>query len=374
IPENNKIDMEDYVSTYIHQYASYLMNDEKIAVLIGKTFIINGSRVTFISGAVKGEYSERRDGMLALSEKSREYINSQIDEYFRGLDVVGWVYIQPGYGDYLNEVHRQYHKENFKENNQLLFLIDPLENLSSFFAWNKEMTDLESIGGYIIYYDKNQGMNEYMLNNRTVRIKTEESAEPVFSKHPQEVLNLPRTSRMRAKMIAQQKKLVNVFGSLSAILFIACFIMGVGLVENGDRISNLERQLAAVNDSYKYLLAQVTSDKTQSVFAAEKSEQISSGYESDYIGESTTYETVTETETNTQSNTQTDSETETSSISEPDYENYSQLYTVSEGDNLYLISRKFFGDESKVEDIKTINKIEDADTIYYGQVIKIPLE
>ena len=320
IPENNKIYMEDYVSTYIHQYASYMMNEEKIAVLIGKTFIINGNRVTFISGAVKGEYSERENGMLTLSEKSREYVMAQIEQYFKGLDVVGWVYIQPGYGDYLNEVHRKYHKEHFKEDNQLLFLIDPLENLSSFFAWNESVTELESIGGYIIYYDKNQGMNEYMLNNRTVRIKTEESSEPVFSQHPQEVLNLPRTSRMRARMIAQQKKMVNVFGSLSAILFIACFIMGVGLVENGDRISNLERQLSAVNDSYKYLLAQVTSDKTQSVFAAGSNEQLQSNYESDYIAENTTDEIITEAETYT----------ETISETEIDYENYSQLYTVSE--------------------------------------------
>ncbi|MBR1443790.1 MAG: LysM peptidoglycan-binding domain-containing protein [Firmicutes bacterium] len=353
IPENNKIYMEDYVSTYIHQYASYRMNDEKIAVLIGKTFIINGNKVTFISGAVKGEYAQRENNMLTLSEKSMEYIKAQTEEYFKGLDVVGWVYIQPGYGDYLNEVHRQYHKDNFRENNQLLFLLDPLENLSCFFAWNESATELEAIGGYIIYYDKNQGMNEYMLNNRLVKIKTEESAEPVFSQQPQAVLNLPRTSRMRARMIAQQKKMVNIFGSLSAVLFIACFIMGVGLAENGDRISNLERQLAAVNDSYKYLLTQVTSDKTQSVFAAENSEKVSENYESEYIAENTTDTTVSETE----------SYSEISSESNTNDEKYSQLYTVSEGDNLYLISRKFFGDESRVEDIKTINKIEDADTI-----------
>lgn len=51
---------------------------------------------------------------------------------------------------------------------------------------------------------------------------------------------------------------------------------------------------------------------------------------------------------------------------------FAEYYQIEKGDTLYKISQKLYGDTSKVEDICELNQISDPDNIKYGQKILLP--
>lgn len=369
VDEKFKIYMEDYVFSFLNQYAAEKKCEEVIAVLIGENQIIEDKNVLFISGAIKGEYVIEENGILKLTEKSFEKIDENIKNYFPNKEIVGWFYSQPGFSDYINDEYINYHKITFKKDYEVFFLNDPVEKVFSFYRYNKNA--FESIKGFIIYYEKNEQMNEYMLANKKLEINLEKEK---FKQKDERLMELKRKNmpeKSRAKAFDEQRKMVNLFGSLSAVLFLVCFIMGAGLIQSDDRISDLESRLLKLDKSYKYILTQFKDDNVQSVFAESNPNSIKT---SETINEYTTeLTTQVTTELSTQITTQAPTELPTqTTIQTTTTKTPEKTYVVKEGDTLELISRKFYGTRNKIEEIMEINKIDDANKIYSGMTLNLP--
>lgn len=380
ISEGFRIYVEDYVLTYINQFAKECGCEERNAVLLGEDCVIDGNNVLFISGVIQGKFSEAKNGMEALTDNSWQYIYEEKEKYFPELKILGWAYIQPGYGDYANDFHLNYHLNQFKNDNSVLLIMDPIEAISSFYVADREKRAFLQLKGYIVYYDKNPNMQDYMVENRVVKISTEaEKPEgfrstsfdrPCSDNNPKKEGSRiqPRTNHIRGKLIAEQKKLVNLFGSLSAVLFLVCFIMGAGLVQNDDRIRKIENQLTDMDNSYKFLLNQVSENGTQSVFAQNNSStEITTG-------------AVQSTEQTSQETSEivTAKEKEAKEVEEKNVKKVAenseayQKYVVKEGDTLGIICRRMYGSEENMEKILEINGIENPDKIQIGDAIKLP--
>lgn len=426
-----KIYVEDYVYTYIQQYASFAECDEKIGILTGKKEVFEGEDILFINGMIQGKYSKNEAGMEVLTEESGAYIEEEKEKYFNNDEILGWVYIQPGYGDFLNSTLINYHEKNFKKYYSVLFIYDPLEKVNGFFCKNEVLGGLEAVKGYFIYYDRNEGMHEYMLQNKFVKPKEredylfgddidikdsddiEDSPEAVkdvtvekirnsFSKERDEKRNIDkkpytnksRMVRRKGKIIIEQKRLVNFLGSLSAVLFCACVVMGASIIKNDNRINNVEKQMAAMDNSYTYLIKTIKEGNVQSVFAA-KSERITEPASlAQTVQPATEKITQKPTETTTKKPTETTTIKPTETTTEKPTEKPTETttikavnnavgktapgngrpakYTVKEGDSLSSISIKFYGTSKKAQDIMSANKIDDPDKIYYGMVLKLP--
>jgi hypothetical protein len=173
ITGEERIYMEDYACTYLQQYAAYEPTREKAAFLVGKACEVDGERVLFISGVIQGKYTVRRNGFTELSEKSWQYAQKQLRLYFDGLEIVGWAYIQPGFEDYLSEGIMEYQNKNAERGLKVLFLSDPTERISTFFKWDEPSTAFVLVRGYLVYYEKNEGMHEYMLENKLKTAKVD---------------------------------------------------------------------------------------------------------------------------------------------------------------------------------------------------------
>lgn len=377
IDDSLKIYMEDYVFTYLQQYSKSSNGEERIAILIGDNYTIDGNDVLFINGAIKGEHTIVEDGMVKLTKKSFDYINEQIDTYFKSSNIVGWFYSQPGFSDYINEGYINYHKENFDKKNQVFFLSDPLENIGGFYKLYDN--DFKSISGFIIYYEKNEAMSEYMLNNKTSNNRANEDK---LKAKDERLISMSRRKTNINKNIHslnEYKKMTNIFGSLSAVLFLVCFIMGAGLIQSDDKIAEIEKRLVKLDDSYRYILSQIKDDNVQSVFAQNNfnyeetsSEQTSS---LSTANTHTTNQTTTSiNETSTVSTTQPiiDKISETTSKNLSNNKQDFKKYEVKEGDSLELISRRFYGDRSKIEEIMSINGLDNPDRIYVGKTLLLP--
>lgn len=97
-----KIYIEDYAYTYLYQYAESGGSQEKIAVLVGRALIHNDEIIVLISGAIGGKYSKEINSMECFTDEDWENIDSQMKKHFAGLQILGWMHSQPGYGTFLN--------------------------------------------------------------------------------------------------------------------------------------------------------------------------------------------------------------------------------------------------------------------------------
>ncbi len=340
-----KIYMEDYACTYLQQYASSEPNREKAAILIGKTCLSEeGEEVLFISGVIQGKYAVRRGGITELTEKTWQYAEKQKKLYFEGLDVVGWAYIQPGFEDYLSDGIIEYQRENASKGLNVLYLSDPNEKMGSFFKWDNVSQTFSTVRGYLVYYEKNEGMHEYMLENKIKQVVKRDTTAKEDKAEETTDEKLARTVRgesTKNKVMAEQKRLSNLLGSVSFVMLLVCFVMGAGLIRSDERINTLEHKLSLMENDIQGV---------QSVFASQ------------------TQTTTLAVETTTQPTTST---TTTAVQAEKNEYTY---YTVESGDTILKICKNHYGDGSKIDEVMELNDIDDPSRLYVGMELKLPKE
>ena len=359
IEGNVKIFVEDYVYTYLYQYGRSGGGREKLAALIGRHYVVNGQETVVISGAIQGKGTIQENGMERFSEETWEYIGGQMQTYFKGMSIVGWVHCQPGFGAFLMAKDESFHREYFREKWQVLFVFDTVDKLDTFYIYNEEGTSLRQARGYFIYYDKNREMQEYMLENSLVRPKEtegekeqqerkrisaadgEEKAEerrrrkPTPEERMDAAKDIRRVLKKREAAAKQAKKEHDrLLAAVSCVLCVVCVSLGVAMMQSLDRLRTVETELMAMQTSYETLAEDFEGVKVQQVFAVQQAE--------------------------TQADT-AESNTEKT-----------KKYIVEGGDSLGYISRKFYGDNSGVTRIMDMNGLMDADMIYEGQVLWIP--
>lgn len=408
IGEGMRVYMEDYVSTYLKQYSDSGGHGNRQAFLIGKHMIIDGKPYLFINGAVLGKHCENADGLDVFTEKSFEYVNEQIERFFNGYEVVGEMRAQPGYGAALTPSAARAHTEAFVSRRQVLLLTDPIERVNCFYAWNDAYDGLREIGGYFIYYEKNAGMQEYMLENKIMRpaITKDEEEKDDYEEEADSREKSPerKTLFKPAAPVPEYKKMFNMFAGVSAVLFVVCFLMAASLIQGDSRINKLEEGFTALDSAYNYLLSQASTYRE--VFASVETAQVIADAEKETAREE-------ETQTEAPAVPPNDSQSEADSAEEeafaaaeedepasvipgtvvivdpneptkapeppPNQSPVSQAtdvipreYVVAAGDNLNSISVRFYGDKTMVDAIMTKNGISDPNMIYFGQVLLLP--
>lgn len=346
ISDGNRIYLEDYACTYLEQYAASDGGSEKIAILVGRNLTINEDNVLFINGVIQGKYTIQKNGMVELTEKSWQYIEKQMNLYFKDSQIVGWAYAQPGFEDYISEKLCAFQKNNITKGLQVLYITDPTEKISGFYKWNNNEELFGAIKGYIIYYEKNEGMHEYMLENKIKEDKPkvieETDREDAGAKaRAVAVQKTPKKGKHYAPI--DQSKTINLLGSVSFVMLLVCFIIGAGLVQNDDKLKDLETQLAALENEFQ---------SSKEVFASHTEVTTSA------VTEASTVET-------TQQQTTQAANSSASAQAEP------TKYKIQAGDTLISISKEKYGTTAKVQEIRELNNIED-DKIIVGKTLLLP--
>jgi len=367
IENDLRIYMEDYVYTYINQYARHGIAKEKLGILVGNHYLCEGKNILIINGFIKANASNNERGSATFTKESWKNIKEAHDKYFKGTDIVGWVHTQPGFGAFLMAKDESYHNELFPNDHQVLFVMDPSEKIDTFYIRNTESDRLSSAKGYFIYYDQNDPMQDYMEENRIVRKKEprfvpdeEKEEKPKLlsflkpkNDTPQNFGDPASVSRNRLKKRSaseSQKRKFGILGSVSAILCASCIMICLNVMNHSERIRNIESEL---NNNHI-----LSSQETAAVFAPQDEENI----------------TVTENEVSVPSSPdETDTDIYTSSIPETVTErDIPEYYIVEKGDSLSYISRKFYGDDSMITAIMAENDIENSDRIFYGKKLILP--
>ncbi len=407
ISDGLRIYMEDYVFTYLHQFAEAGGYDERAAFLVGRQMVIDGQQVLFINGAIQGKEMEVRDGLMYFTEKSNAYADSVIKEYFTGMEIVGWMQSQPSYGVYLNQQYGVYHRHVFTHDFQVMFVMDPLEKTNCFYAFNAEHEAMQEVRGYFIYYDKNKNMHEYMLHDRATDKPAAPSAyvelyggdesdgesyedKPLTdtASRAEELIRKRAEDRTRRRSTVERKRSMNLMSGLSAVLFLVCFMMGAVLIQDRDKISEMQTQISQLNTAYRNLYVQMSSDGTSPVFAPQPEEN-PSGYALPEVTPDAqtlpipTPEAGTATAEPSPSAPPVTQATDAPAapvenlpaevpVDEPVEPAKPEAYTIQPGDSLLNISLEFYGTVNMVDEILALNGIENADLIVSGKTIALP--
>lgn len=394
-----RIYVEDYVCSYLQQYAEAGGYDERLATLVGRYITIDSQPVIFISGAILGKYCIEEAGIMTFSSKSYDYIEEQLNKYFSGLEVVGWMQSQPGYGTFLNPNYANYHFKNYEKPHQVMFVIDPIEKVNSFYVPNNK--ELYETKGYFVYYEKNHSMHEYMIENKVLRVISQTSAEQVNDTNndtqknfdliqekektkefvetdkfeADNVVNIKNT-RKRKKTNTQQsingqKRIVNMLVSMCSVMLLICFVVAAGLIRSEDRISELENELELLNASYRNIVVALQS--TQDAFAAQNTST-----DMPVLIEENGADLLLDAQNNLEEELENDTtvhhiQEELDGVIPVSQDlDIPESYTVQPGDNLLQISMMFYGTTDMVEKIMETNNMTDADTIFHGKVLILP--
>ena len=367
VDHRRKIYVEDYVYTYLYQYGKSHSCTEKVAALVGRQIEIDGEEILMICGAIQGKDATEENGTLTFSAATWEYVGSQMDKYFQGMTLVGWVHCQPGFGAFLMSKDEAFHKLYFQEPWQVLFVVDPVDKLDTFYIYNEEADVLQQAKGYFVYYEKNEEMQEYMLDHSVVKPKEAKNPEEKPENEEQEKVEkeetktqegprrrrrptpeeridaaqeIRRVLQRRAKEAeAAQRSKYTMLTSVSCILCVICLCLGYGLFSNLNRLEELETKMAMVQDSYTVLAENVEDVKVQAAFAPRMTAA------------------AEEEETEEKEETQ---KTE------------GRIHVVEAGETLGSISQKYYGDGNGVEKIMKANGMDNPNHIVCGQELLIP--
>ena len=163
--EDYRIYMEDYVYTFLVRLArtedSLGEAKTRVAVLTGNLKWRSQTAYLFIKGAIIAEEMEAAPDHIDFSENQWKQIQEAQKEYFEDQEIVGWFFSQPQLLLKVSEVMSKVHMKHFG-GEKVLMLMEPQEREDAFFRY--ENNEMVRLGGYYLYYEKNPGMQTYMID------------------------------------------------------------------------------------------------------------------------------------------------------------------------------------------------------------------
>ena len=354
-----KILIEDYVYTYLRQLAEDDLTCMKTAILVGYP----ETEVLYIQGAFEVDMGQERKCWFG-NEQWRD-IFEVLQNWFEGMEVVGWYLSNPGFPLALTEEVKVIHGRHFSGDQYVFLQMNALENEEVFYG--KSEFGLAPLNGYYIYYEKNEAMQAYMSGQKKG-----------MGIEPEGILEDRAALRFRSVMQEKrehhaQKKAMTFLGTACVFLAMVILVIGVTLVNNYDRMSNMENEIYRISENLDH-----TEGDTELATAVEEENQEAI----DNMDEKDAAEQDLAEESSSGQSDEPETSLEESpdigTVEEPVQEALSQAvqqpeqYTVKTGDTLSRISRQRYGTDTMVREICDANGLEDGDKIYAGQTIVLP--
>ena len=308
------------------------------------------------------------------------------------------------------------HLDNFAGQDKTLLVYDALEKEEAFYFYDKGKLKKQS--GYYIYYDRNEEMQNYMVENKE-NVSTDEGYMDVATQKIRKIFEAKNEAN-------KQKSMMPLVYTASSLLAVVVLVIGATMVSNYDKMKDTGDSIAVLSDAVsntgeKEVSTEVTQVETVPSTIEGDSKETNTDTQNSSIDnadvqamieenkaakegstskdDTTTKEDETkddetkdddktneDTETNDDKNeskkdsddaTTKDSSKKGNSSKETENSSKQTMasntkYTVKKGDTLVSISTTVYGTIKGVDLIKEFNNIENQDLIYEGQEIVIP--
>ncbi len=352
--EFKKIFIEDFVHTFLYQYAGEENEKQKFAILLGKSKRAGGKRHIYIKSALAIDGVAEKQGKYFFPEKVWGQIYQDCEKYFPEQEIMGWFLSRPGFIPERTAVIEETHRTYFSGADKVLFMIEPLEKESIFFGFDGNRFAQQS--GYYIYYEKNEPMQGYMIERNKEQKNERSSEKPDIA-----IANFRKILKEKQERSVKRKKKALSYGTKVAVALVM-FVGAVALKNQTDKTPFMEQQTNEI--AIEEFVQKASSDEVIV-------EELSGDVEEQIVKEEVLEESLPVTEDVEEIPEMIEEEPEITEEAVADMPVYVQ-YIVQAGDTLAKISRDHYGTDEKVSEICNLNEITNGDYIQAGEIILLP--
>lgn len=374
-----RIYVEDYVVSYIKQMNGIAQNKDIAIALYGRKTVEDGVSYVFVYGSAKLNFLQK--AVRHLSQAQEQEIEKLRKKYFSEMKFLGYRILNG-------------------------------EMVEGFQICEQDIC--RYVEGYAQFYEKNDSMLAYMLENRGEEVPPEkvdqEKYETVRKRQEERRQHQEEHRQHRENGYPEQEKIIRMptvglrrMKMAATGVFVLLCVVALALMKQestGESLGEAARQAMSSMMEQKIPDAEEEADQTSTLVAEDKLEdalrqenaaantEISDGTVETVASEPPTDSNVTEaatqmTEETTQEATQSaepvsEDVIPTTPVPEPTAESSVQAvsqpvsYTIKRGDTLIGISIRNYGSNARVSEICSLNGIKDPDDIKIGQEILLP--
>lgn len=212
VEDDRNIYISQSVYWEIHKFAGNKMTNESGGLLIGTIIEEFGKTNIIVQGFVEAKFVEATPTTLTFTHETWDYCHKIIDDRYENARILGWIHTHPNFGIFLSEYDKFIQENFFKDENQVAYVIDPVQQIEGFYYWMHEK--IERCKGF------------YIFDKTGVEINIENAGEKA------EETTVPEKSA----------KGNSVSYAVNGCLFIAVIILLLSYVNLKNRMETLETQ------------------------------------------------------------------------------------------------------------------------------------
>lgn len=394
-----------YIEDKVSRFLELLPENEKnirYGVLLGSVKFSKGEVYMFIRSAA--EVREVIENTLIFGDDVWTGIYDDIKKYYHGDKIVGWYASMEEFEERDLFHMRKLHLDHFAGNDKVFLNINREEEEKEFYFYANG--DLQKVKCYHIYYEKNQELERYIfethydLTSRRKNIKTkseevpekkQEIAQTEAEKETEAVRAVsdePEEETVKAETGDISKKLMMFSGRAASVFVVGALVFTIGVMYKKGQLDHLATEMKEVVAN---IMNKGDTSELDNVVLLDENKKTKTGQENsgednsqkdkteNTTGETMTEESTSEENSNEQDTTsqETSEETTMQEISPPEETAgvspaVTQYYEVQQGDTLYGICQKLYGNTNNIQIIMDLNNLESADSITYGKKLIVP--
>jgi len=338
-----KVYIKQDVYKALEKYALQDVEHERGTIILGDYAEELGKTHVIISNYIEAKYTDASASTLTFTHETWDYVHKEHDAKFSDKKIVGWQHTHPSYGIFLSNYDLFIQENFFNMPFQVAYVIDPIQNIRGFFQWKNGK--IEKLKGFYIYDDVGK------------QIKIE----------------INKAEKGKQETVAKPSK---VLYSVIALLCVLTTILGISAISINNKYSEQQK-------AQKKIIEKVDSQEeiinNQNDTIAQLQEQLVNGL-LDEDGKTTAEDLIAKIESH-EITLQNQEEIlgELKAFVEKETENESVIkfkaYTVQPGDTLTKICKSAdidYSANSRI--ILSVNGIENANQIFVGQIILLPVK
>ena len=149
VVEDKNIYISQSVYKEIHKFTRDKTENESGGVLVGEVIEEFGKTNILIHGFIEARHSEGTPTTLKFTHKTWDYIHREADKKYPKYTILGWIHTHPDFGIFLSEYDKFIQDNFFKEENQIAYVIDPIQGIEGFYFWINGK--LERCKGFFVF-------------------------------------------------------------------------------------------------------------------------------------------------------------------------------------------------------------------------------